>query len=102
MKQTFEKLAESKSHKVYEKFDDEFETVVEIKNVVELLKQVREATMKEIIKKSDVNLYIKGHYKGAKWRILKDGDVYNPTENDVMSKINKKSILQLDKNSIEI
>lgn len=43
---------------MYEKFDDEFKTIVEIKNVVELLKQVREATIQEILQKVEIeNIY---------------------------------------------
>lgn len=51
--------------------------------------------LEKVSEKAHTDLYIKGHYKKAKWRVLKDGDEYNPLENDIMSKIDKKSIKSL-------
>lgn len=52
-----------------------------------------EAALKEASKKAGVNLYTKGTYKGSKWIKLKDGDTYSPLENELKSKVDKKSIL---------
>ena len=58
-------------------------------------RDVVESTLKLTAEKIEINLYIKGQYKGARWTMLKDGDSYNPLEMDVSSKINKKNILSL-------
>ena len=44
--------------------------------------------------KAIINLYTKGLYKGAKWKILKEGDTYNPLEKSLMGKLDKQSILK--------
>jgi len=61
--------------------------------MIEFAKLHVEAALKAASKKAELNLFIKGDYKGAKWTILKDGDLYNPMEESIMSKIEKESIL---------
>lgn len=43
-------------------------------------------------KEATLDLYIKGIYGEAKWRKLKEGDKYNPLENSVSARLDKKSI----------
>lgn len=45
-----------------------------------------------VLKEAIVDLYIKGIYRGAKWKKLKEGDEYNPLEKSVSAKLDKKSI----------
>lgn len=53
---------------------------------------VKEA-LKAASEKHKPKLYIKGLYKSAKWSELKDGETYNPLENSIMTKTDKKSII---------
>lgn len=86
-KYTFEELVDNESYTIFEKFDDEFENVVDVKNVIKLLKQVRQATLQEAANKSKADCTI----------LAGDCD-----KEFIRTYVLKHSILDLDKDSIEV
>jgi len=86
-KYTFEELVDNESYTIFEKFDDEFENVVDVKNVIKLLEQVRQATLQEAANKSKADCTI----------LAGDCD-----KEFIRTYVLKHSILDLDKDSIEV
>lgn len=62
-------------------------------SMIEFAQMHVEAALKEVSKKYENKLYIKGSWAKAKWVELKDGDTYNPLDYSISTKTNKKSIL---------
>ena len=89
-KYTFEELVDNESYTIFEKFDDEFENVVDVKNVIKLLEQVRQATLQEAADKAD-----------ADYTLIGLGEV-STFEDNLEVYVLKSSILDLDKDSIEV
>lgn len=63
------------------------------KMMIEFAQLKVEEALKVAAKKSEIKVFIKGNYKGAKYRELKDGEDYNPFETTQKYSIDKQSIL---------
>lgn len=81
---TFDTLIDQCKKVFYEEFIDSTGTAIPIEEVKELLINVRTATLREATDKAKIETE------------------YNPRYNNNTYSINKESILNLDKNSIEI
>lgn len=90
---TFEELVRNDSV-TFEPYDNT--RFLDVKDVLDLLKQVRLATLEECANKADADVYFIGHLAE-----LEGGDKFIEGE-DYEVYVLKHSILDLDKNSIEV
>lgn len=92
MVKTLEELAKSQSYILTDKFEDDYHTVVSLEDVIKLMKLVRSQTLIEASNKAD-----------ADYNIIDENEPEDPVEkNQIEVYVLKESILELDKNSIEI
>ena len=91
MVKTLEELAKGQSYILTDKFEDDYHTVVSLEDVIKLMKLVRTQTLIEAANKSDADI-----------NILHNLQNYNVNLEGIKVYVLKKSILQLDKNSIEL
>ena len=92
MRKTFEELAQEKSYNISLNFEDENVTVVDIEDVIKLLELTRLNTIQECANNALADYNIINTSERAELFREDNIEVY----------VLKESILQLDKNSIEI
>lgn len=73
--------------------------------IIDIIRSAQIEAVKETIerckKETELNLFTKGQYKGAKWIKLKGGDSYNPLERDISARVDKQSISRIGKSIIK-
>lgn len=81
------------SKEMFDKMLLENDEATSTEMMIEFAKYHVEKALKEVSSKIKLDMFTKGLYKGAKWIPLKDNQEYNPLERSLMTKVNKKSIL---------
>lgn len=91
-------ISDNVNRTIFPHIDDMIEEdsseIGEIINLIsEYSKMVKNEALRRAAENHQPKFYVKDQYKGAKWRELKDGESYNPLETSLMTKTDKKSII---------